>query len=464
MVGGRLRGGPLCFGAFAGLLAACGGGPGPEGPTPEDLEAFGRPVEAYQQLGFIAGPGYFPAVADFATLAGPADSTYVLFGLSLPNSALRFNRDPAGFVAEYIVNLTFSRDSLEVKRESRREPVRVSTFAETGRTEETVIFQHLVALAPGTWEVTVQAADANSSRGFRVTDTLDVPAYGPQGIRISAPVVIYRGAGRDSPGAVPDLILNPRHTVAYGGDAPRIYVETYGADAPTPVVVSVFDEADNALWSARATVSQGDASLRRAVLELPSASLPLGKLFVEVRAEAVGRSIRTPLLISISDQWVVASFEEVLEFLEYIGTRAEIDSLRSGTPAERRRLWDQFWERRDPLPATSDNEYRDDFFARVRYASEHFTEAGGLPGWTTDRGEVYVVLGPPTFAQERYIGREEYVGRPNAIEWLYDNAPGGRLVLLFLDRTSFGRYELTPSSMSAFRSIADRIKRQYEPK
>ena len=26
------------------------------------------------------------------------------------------------------------------------------------------------------------------------------------------------------------------------------------------------------------------------------------------------------------------------------------------------------------------------------------------------------------------------------------------------------RYELTPSSMSAFRSIADRIKRQYEPK
>ena len=36
----------------------------------------------------------------------------------------------------------------------------------------------------------------------------------------------------------------------------------------------------------------------------------------------------------------------MLGFLEYIGTRAEIDSLRNGTPSERRRLWDDFWARR----------------------------------------------------------------------------------------------------------------------
>ena len=126
VVGGRPWGGPLRLASLVGLFlsAACGGGQGLRGPVPAYQEAFGRPVEAYEQLGFIAGPGYFPAVADFATLDGPADSTYVLFGMSLPNSALRFHRDDLGFVAEYIVNLTFSRDSVEVKRESRREPVR----------------------------------------------------------------------------------------------------------------------------------------------------------------------------------------------------------------------------------------------------------------------------------------------------------------------------------------------------
>lgn len=463
MVGGRLRGGPLRFVAVIALLTAgCGGGPGPGQPAPDDLQgAFGQPVDAYRELGFIAGPGYFPAVADISTLAGPADSTFVLFGLSLPNSALRFKRDTAGFTAEYIVNLTFSQDSVEVKREARRESVRVGTFAETGRTEETIVFQHLVALAPGRYEVMLQAADANSSRGFRTVDTLDVPHYGPGERQLSSPVLIYRGDGRSSRDGAPDLILSPRHTVAYGGDPARIYIETYGSKTPTPVDVAVTDETENPIWSVRAEIASGDSAMRHATLELPAASLPLGKLLVKITMEDTGENVRTPLLIALSDQWIVTDFEEVLRILEYIGTRAEIDSLRNGTPAQRRRLWDEFWARRDPLPSTPPNEYRDDFFARVR-ATEQFSEPGGRPGWQTDRGEVYIVLGPPSFAQERYIDQDRYVGRPNAIEWLYENAPGGRLDLIFIDRSSFGRYDLSPSSASAFRGIADRLKRQRE--
>ncbi|MGH7504074.1 MAG: hypothetical protein ACRELX_00410, partial [Longimicrobiales bacterium] len=161
--------------AGAALLAACGGGPGPEQPEPGGPASFGRPLETYQQLGFIAGPGQFPAVASFATMAGPSDSTYVLFGLSLPASALRFQRDPSGFVGEYRVAVTFSQDSQQVKRLERLETVRVPSFAETGRTDESVVFQQIVALAPGRYDVSIAASDANSSRGFSSDDTLTVP-------------------------------------------------------------------------------------------------------------------------------------------------------------------------------------------------------------------------------------------------------------------------------------------------
>ncbi|MGD8277823.1 MAG: GWxTD domain-containing protein [Gemmatimonadota bacterium] len=429
---------------------------------PDALEgAFGQSVEAYRDLGFIAGPGYFPAVADFSTLAGPADSTFVLFGLSLPNSALRFQRDAAGFSAEYLVNLTFSQDSVEVKRETRRERVRVGSFAETGRTEETIVFQHLVALAPGSYVVAMQAADANSSRGFRTVDTLEIPDYGRRNRRLSSPVLIYRGDGRTERDVAPQLILSPRHTVAYGGDPARIYIETYGSDVPTPVDVAVTDELENPIWSVHAEIASGDSSMRHATLQLPSATLPLGKLLVKITMTDTGENVRTPLLIALSDQWIVTDFEEVLRILEYIGTRAEIDSLRNGTPTERRRLWNDFWARRDPLPSTPPNEYRDEFFDRVR-STEQFSEVGGLPGWRTDRGEVYIVLGPPSFSQERYLDQDRMVGRPNAIEWVYQNAPGGRLDLLFIDRSNFGRYDLTPSSTSAFRGIAERLKRQWE--
>jgi GWxTD domain-containing protein len=449
------------------LLGACGGGPpGPGDPSPGDRGAVGRPLATYQQMGFLAGPGFFPAVASFATMAGPRDSTLLLFGLSLPNSALRFNRADDGFQAEYTVTLTFSQDSQVVTRARREESIRIPTFAETGRTDESIVFQHVVTLLPGRYDVTVQAGDANSSRGFRVQDTLDVPAYGPHALQLSAPVVIYEGEGRSSRDSVPSLILNPRHTISYGGESPRVYLEAYGRDRPEPVRLTIYDEVDNVVWTARTTITAGDASLRRALVDLPAGTLPLGKMWVEVtETDSAGQTLalapappRAPLVISISDQWMVANFEEVVDFLEYIGTREEIDSLRSGAPNDRKRLWDDFWLRRDPIPATPLNEYRDAFFDRVRYATEQFGEAGGLPGWRTDRGEVYIVFGPPAFAQERYIGREEYVGRPNAIEWLYENLPGGRLSLLFIDRTSFGRYELAPSSESAFRAIADRLK------
>jgi hypothetical protein len=71
---------------------------------------------------------------------------------------------------------------------------------------------------------------------------------------------------------------------------------------------------------------------------------------------------------------------------------------------------------------------------------------------------VYIVLGPPLQVLERYIGISEMSFEPNAEEWYYPDAPGGRLSLLFIDRSSLNRFELVPSSESAFRAVADRLK------
>jgi GWxTD domain-containing protein len=445
------------------LLAGCGGSGGPGRPAPAGPASFGRPNETYAQLGLLAGPSVFPAVASFSTVAGPADSTYVLFGLSLPANALRFQRDETGFVGEYRVSVTFERDSQVVKRVERTEVVRVGSFAETGRTDESVVFQQVVALQPGTYDVSLSTGDLHSSRAFLSRDTLRVPAYGAGALDISEPVVVYRGAGRAARTAPPELILNPRRTVAYGGESPRVYVETYGSAVPVPVRISVQDEAGSEVWSTQAVIDDGDERIRHALVDLPAGSLPLGKLWLAIESpEGLRTGSRSPLVISISDQWMVANFDEVLEFLRYIATREELDSLGIGSAAERRMRWEEFWDRRDPLPASPINEYREQFFDRVRFATEQFGEPGGRPGWRTDRGEVFIVLGAPDFGQDRYVGESDVTGRPNAVEWLYENTPTGRLSLLFADRTGFGRFELTPSSEAAFRSVAERLKARVE--
>ncbi len=55
---------------------------------------------------------------------------------------------------------------------------------------------------------------------------------------------------------------------------------------------------------------------------------------------------------------------------------------------------DLFWARRDPTPGTPRNEFREEFFTRVRYADASFAEKRRR-GALSDRGQVYIVLGPP---------------------------------------------------------------------
>jgi GWxTD domain-containing protein len=468
---GHPPGGPRCFplqrstlnrvqniisALAATAVAACGArGTGPEGERPRADEPLSHPLEIYRDVGFLTGPAQFPAVARFTTVAGPADSSYVLLGLSLPNNSLRFQRDGDGFFAEYRVDLTFmDEDSAAVKRIDAREVVRVTTFAETGRTDESIVYQQGIALLPGRYVVRVQAADVNSSRGFRMSDTLTVPDYSLT--TVSAPVLVYEAQGRTSRTTLPQLIINPRSTVAFGSSAPRVYLESYG-DRARPIDVRVVGDDGGILWSASVLPSDGGPDIHYAVIEIPSETIPLGKFWVDVASDGA-HVARAPLIMTISDQWMVVNIHDVVQFLRYIANPHELDSLTIGTPAQQRMAWEHFWQRRDPLPITAVNEYHDAFFRRVRYATEAFREPGGIAGWKTDRGEVYIVLGPPDNTVERYAGNADPTGQPNAEEWLYTALPGGRLVLLFHDRSGFGRYELVPSSASAFRNAADRLR------
>lgn len=435
------------------VATACGGRGDRAAPAPVAGSGIARPLEIYHQLGMLAGPDEFAAVARFATLRGPADSTFVLISMSMPNNAIRFQRDANLFSAEYSVKAALLRDTVTLSSIERREVVRVATFAETTRTEESIVFQDVMTALPGRYVVRLHVADRNSSRGFQAIDTIAVPAY-PRDAQIAQPILVYRGQGRERASARPAVVMNPRNTVSYGGEIPRVYLESYDPQR-RPVQLRIVDESGAQLWKHEAALTEGSADLRHATIDVPASSLPVGKLWLEAFDTAGATPSRTPLLVTISDQWMVSNFDDVLDFLHYIAYPAEIDSLRTAVGPERRERWERFWVKRDPLPATPGNEFRDQFFERVRTATEQFTE-GGRPGWETDRGRVYIVLGPPADQIQRVVGRDG--AQANLIEWLYESLPGGRLVLQFFDRTGFGRYELTQSSEAQFRIVAARIR------
>jgi GWxTD domain-containing protein len=79
---------------------------------------------------------------------------------------------------------------------------------------------------------------------------------------------------------------------------------------------------------------------------------------------------------------------------------------RLSEDSSRARFVARFWFARDPLPDTPENEFRREFERRVGFADEQFRE-GAKRGSLTDRGLVFVLLGPPTGVVRRPITADE---------------------------------------------------------
>jgi GWxTD domain-containing protein len=82
------------------------------------------------------------------------------------------------------------------------------------------------------------------------------------------------------------------------------------------------------------------------------------------------------------------------EDVRWIITDEEQKTFKSlANDEERDAFIEQFWLRRNPNPDSNDNEYKDEYYARIAYANEHF--AAGKPGWMTDRGHIWIAYGKP---------------------------------------------------------------------
>lgn len=407
-----------------------------------DTDAF------YRRIGRLTAAGALPFVGDIALAAGTGDSAVAVLGLSIQNRALGFQREGNGFVARYNVQVTFTPASggapIAVRRD---EPIRVATFAETQRSDESVVFQQGFRLVPGRYALAVTLRDPATGNSSDATLDVDVPAFGPGSV--TAPILVYQVRGRGQLSDTLSLVLNPRGSVLYGGDTLLAYVEGYDFPGPTRVPIEMRDERDSVIF--RDSLSfRGGAAVESQVLKLRPDSMALGAL--EITVGAGERARTSTALVSFSHAWVVTNYLEMTELLRYFGEDRMLDSIREASADERPALWASLWRETDPDRSTPENEAINAYFTRLTVANQRF-RSEGVPGWRTDRGEVYISLGEPDEVFENAPG--QVGGR--VLRWNYINL---RLSLFFVDETSFGRYRLAPSSRADLERVRARLRRQ----
>ena len=409
------------------------------------------PTTLYRGMGLFARGSPLPFVASLQYLAGPTpDSTLAIFALSLSSNALSFQRSGQGFEAQYRVEVAFRREGALVAQIASDETVRVAAFTETLRADESIIFQQFVPVPPGRLTASVSVRDRRGSAFNQDEREIDIPRF-DSGPRVSAAVLTYQGRPRTDRRASPQILVNPRATAPYGADSLDLYVEGYGVNPGATADIRATNDEGVALWQGAIAFQSGGA-LDGRMVRLSTADLPVGELRVELALHGSTDTARGPLLLSFSDRWAIANFDELLSLLRYFGQDEALRRLKAADARERPKLWRDFWHATDPNPATPENEALVEYFQRLQAANVRFQE-GSDPGWLTDRGEVYVTLGEP---DEVYDQSSDLQGQRRFIRWTFTTY---RLQLDFLDDAGFGRFRLTPASRSDYQRVLNRVRR-----
>jgi GWxTD domain-containing protein len=113
--------------------------------------------------------------------------------------------------------------------------------------------------------------------------------------------------------------------------------------------------------------------------------------------------------------------------------------------ASRKEFIADFWLKRDPDPDTPGNEFKSEFEGRVAFVNKRFNKEGG-PAINTDRGRVYIFMGPPDKIEEfnPQFGSDVHGFRT---WWIYYNHELG---VEFTDKTGTGKFVITDISGDFF--------------
>jgi GWxTD domain-containing protein len=167
------------------------------------------------------------------------------------------------------------------------------------------------------------------------------------------------------------------------------------------------------------------------------AAFLVAALLASIRVEASSEE-RIDRLPEVYRKWL-------LEEVNYIISDREKETfLNLESEQEREGFVDAFWRKRDENPSTPENEYREEHYRRLEYVDNFFGRDTFLPGWRTDRGRFYILLGAPR-SRQNFEGRDQVYP---AELWSYNNPELKSyglppvFYLLFFRRHGVGEFQL----------------------
>lgn len=394
----------------------------------------------------LPAPGVPVFDADLAAFRVSADSARLEIYYRITNPKLSYIKRDTEFVASYEITAVLKgRGERQFDAISNRENYVLPNYDETRRSSGYLINVLTVTVPSGSYEVEITLNDRISGGSHMISREIDLSGLNSGEWVLGGPEFIVPGA------TPPDLPKYRKDTLAFVPNVTRTFS---GTQSRLAMYLEVYQTASKPITAVELRVSQRspkvemrdtiriDADRERTALVYsnPLEKFRTGECLLRLTpVGADGKQAARELERVFFVEWALESmvrsdWENTVDMLIHIATKDELDELRA-TPVEKRaEAFEAFWKSRDPSPETEENEWREEYYRRIRFANQQFSSAF-RPGWRTDFGTVYITYGEPDEI-ERYPF--ELGQKPHEIWYYY----GQRRQFLFVDVRGNGDYEL----------------------
>jgi len=354
----------------------------------------------------VRGEGDFEFYLDVASLPGGAQGTIQLLQIAVPTKELRYVEKAGSHRAEVRFTVSLRAKDAVVYRKTFQIK---DTRGAMPRVKDLSAFLYAIdscSVGPGSYRLTVKVEDLQ--RGKRtllgilrrsylsslVRDVvIDVQEFPANAIALADPILVWEY----SPGG--RLIPNPMQIYGLRKDTLGVYVQAAlpASEAADSLTVRLSLNKDTGETMGEDLFKIPVMGTRIAFFKaIDLATYPAGsyRLAVEVRT-GKGQYASTGKDFDVS--WELVNWQrpvrDILLEARILLREKEFGEFEQMSLGEQEAYMKAFWKKLDPTPQTAVNELYEKFMSRVRYADNHFGDF--VRGAITDRGLIYVRLGPP---------------------------------------------------------------------
>ena len=391
------------------------------------------------------GAKYFQ---DFLNFMEDNGQSRVDIFIQVPFAAVQFERTSKGFEGGYSVTVSIYMEDGETLYLEKlwNEKINTKSFKESSAKENFNLSYRSIKLTPGKYFIKTTVTDRDSRKEYLSNNYYNMKDFSIKpsisDIMLIAQMTNVEGNNK--------IIPNVSRNVSENKDEINIFFEIYSDSSTDYNIDYLVTNKDNKILyesSDKQSVNESKTQIFYTIAD--STLLSLGNYILTVRLKDNNEDILASTSKTFYSRWAglpatVNNIDEAIDQLIYIANPDEIDYMEDGKDEEEKsKRFLEYWKSKDPSPGNDENEVFQEYFGRVNFANEQFSHY--REGWQTDRGMVFIILGPPNNVDRHPF---EYDSKPYEI-WEYYEINRS---FTFLDETGFGDYRLiTPMYGDLFR-------------